>query len=195
MDLSIIRRNLEKCHFTVSVFPDRAGAASHLEAMLQGETIGFGGSVTLRDMNLYERLGKNNTVLWHWIDPAVRDRYAEFTTYLSSVNAISETGELVNIDGTGNRIASTLYGPKKVFFIVGRNKICRDLPSAIERARDIAAPLNAKRLGFKTPCAIDGKCHDCDSPSRICGVLSIHMRPMLHAEHTEVVLIDEDIGF
>lgn len=195
MDFSVIQRNLEQGRFTVSCFSDRESAARYLEERIKGETVGFGGSVTIRDMNLYERLGKNNTVHWHWITPEARDRYAEFTTYVSSVNAASETGELVNIDGTGNRVAATIYGPKKVYFVVGRNKVCPDLASAIDRARAIASPLNAKRLQSKTPCAVDGKCHDCNSPSRLCGVMAIHMRPMHGSEHTEVILIDEDIGF
>ncbi|MDR3077216.1 MAG: lactate utilization protein [Planctomycetota bacterium] len=195
MDLSKIRKRLEKNGFTVSCFARANEAAEYLEQSLRGETIGFGGSVTLRDMGLYERLGKNNTVIWHWKTPEARNRYPEFTAYLTSVNAASETGELVNIDGAGNRVAASIFGPKKVFFILGSNKVRPDLASAIDRARNVASPLNAKRLERKTPCVASGKCHDCSSPERICGVMSIHMRPLIGAERSEVVLIEEPLGY
>lgn len=195
MDFSTVRANLEKHRFTVSCFADRESAARHLEKSITGETVGFGGSMTVRELNLFERLGKNNTVYWHWIDASARDRYAEFTTYVCSANAVTQGGELVNIDGTGNRIAATVYGPKKVYFVVGKNKICPDLASAEYRIRNVVSPLNAKRLGFALPCAADGKCHDCDSPERMCAVMAVHMRPLRNAEHTEVVLVDEDLGY
>ena len=195
MDLSVIRGNLEKNGFAASCFAKAGEAADYLERSLKGETIGFGGSVTLRDMGLYERLGKNNTVLWHWKTPDARSRYPEFTVYLTSVNAAAETGELVNIDGGGNRVAASLFGPGKVFFILGSNKIRPDLASAIDRARNLASPLNARRLERKTPCAASGRCHDCSSPERICGVISIHLRPMTGAKRTEALLIDEELGY
>ncbi|MBP0981129.1 MAG: LUD domain-containing protein, partial [Oscillospiraceae bacterium] len=89
---------------------------------------------------------------------------------------------------------STLYGPKKVYFICGTNKITPDLTSAIERARTIAAPLNAKRLNRKTPCAVTGKCADCNCPDRICSAMVIYMRPMMAASLTEVIIVGEDMG-
>lgn len=195
MAFDTVKANLEKRGFTVSVFPDRGGAAQRIADALHGETVGFGGSITVQDMGLYEKLEANNTVLWHWKDPKNRARSAEFTAYVTSVNALSETGEMVNIDGSGNRLAASLFGPKKVFFVIGRNKLAPDLPAAVARARNIASPVNAKRLGRKTPCAETGKCHDCASPERICGALCVYMRPMSGASHTEVVLIDEDLGY
>lgn len=195
MDFGTLKKNLENRKFAVSVFPDREAAAAHLEAGIKGEVVGFGGSITLKDMGLDERLAKNNTVIWHWHNMKNRDRYAEYTAYVTSVNAVAETGELVNIDGSGNRVAATIFGPKKVYFVVGRNKVAPDLPSAIDRARNIASPPNCKRLELRTPCVKDLRCHDCRSPDRICNVMSIHMGPMLKCDHTEVVLIDEDLGF
>lgn len=195
MDFATIKKNLEKHRFTVNCFPNREAAAAHLENTVKGETIGFGGSITVKDMGLYERLGTNNKVIWHWVEQGAQKRFPEFTAYITSANAVSETGELVNIDGSGNRVAASIFGPKKVFFVVGRNKICPDLNAAIDRARTVAGPANAKRINTPTPCVADGRCHDCDSPKRVCGVMSVHMRPMLSAEHTEVVLIDEDLGY
>ena len=195
MDFTTIKRNLERHGFVVSVCKDSAEAAGHMTRELDGETIGFGGSITTDSMGLYGELAKNNRVFWHWKNAEDKARFAEFTAYVTSANAVSETGELVNIDGAGNRVASTLYGPGKVYFLIGKNKIRPDLPSAIDRARNVASPLNAKRLNAATPCVTDLRCHDCNSPGRICGAMVIHMRPMKSAKKTEVVLIDENLGF
>ncbi len=195
MSFDTVKANLEKRGFTVSVFSGREEAADHIARSMRGEIVGFGGSITLQEIGLYEKLEKNNTVLWHWKEAKNRTRSAEFTAYVTSVNGLSETGELVNIDGSGNRLASSLFGPKKIYFVIGRNKLAPDLPAAIARARNIASPVNAKRLGKKTPCVETGRCHDCSSPERICGALCVYMRPMTGVEHTEVVLVDEDLGY
>ena len=114
--------------------------------------------------------------------------------YLTSVNALAETGELVNIDGAGNRVASTLFGHEKVYFVIGRNKLAPTVDAAVWRARNIASPRNAQRLGRKTPCAVKGdRCYDCKSPERICRGLVTLWGPMMGME-AEVLLIDEDLG-
>ena len=111
--------------------------------------------------------------------------------YLSSVNGIAESGEIINIDGNGNRVSEIMYGHKKVYFIIGENKIEKDYDSALFRARNIAAPLNAKRLSKKTPCAIKAdKCYNCKSPDRICRGLSILWSKPVCSEY-EVILIHE----
>ena len=115
--------------------------------------------------------------------------------YITGANAISEEGYIVNIDGRGNRLAGTLMQKEKVYLVVGRNKLCGSLPEAIERARNIAAPLNAKRLECRTPCAVDGRCRDCASPERICNALLVLWRKPFWCESMEIVLIDEEIGF
>ena len=194
VDFSEVRRNLEKNRFVVSCFSDCESASRHLEEAVEKEVVGFGGSVTLRDMGLYERLAGKNTVLWHWVDKTARSRYSELTAYVTSANAIAETGEIVNMESSGNRVSGSLFGPKKVFFVAGRNKVCPDLSSAIRRARTVASPLNARRLDVPTPCVADGICHDCDSPSRICCAINIQMRPIMNIEHTEVILIDQELG-
>ena len=113
------------------------------------------------------------------------------------MNALAETGELVNIDGTGNRVASTLFGHEEVYFIVGANKIAPDYDSALWRARNIAAPLNARRLHRKTPCAQGEtlRCYDCRSPERICNGLSVLWRPLGGVGETLVCLVGEDLGY
>ncbi len=195
MNLEKLMDNLKKRGFTVSYFKTGAEAADYVCGQLEGETVGFGGSKTVEALGLYEKLSEKNRVRWHWKDPADRDRYAEFTAYVCSANAISETGEFVNIDGTGNRLSASTYGPKKLYYMIGINKIAPDLASAIDRARNVASVKNAQRFGKSTPCVTTGKCHDCSSPDRICRVMTIHMCPLNSFERTEVVLIGEELGY
>lgn len=146
-------------------------------------------------------MSENNEVLWHWRIPEgqtgadVLKAARSADVYLSSVNGIAETGEIVNIDNTGNRVAATLYGHKKVYLVAGVNKITPDLDSAIYRSRNIAAPPNARRLGKKTPCAVKAdKCYDCKSPDRICRGLVVLWEAPVGCEY-EVVLIGEELGY
>ena len=168
-DFSRVKQNLEARGFRVSVFATAAEAADYLDSAIDNTSVGFGGSVTLEQMGLYERLERHDRVNWHWrptVDGADA-RQAAMTAehYITSVNGLAETGELINIDGTGNRVASTLYGHKKVWFVVGRNKLAPTYEEALWRARNIAAPKNAQRLGRKTPCAVKADhCYDCKSP-------------------------------
>ncbi len=196
MDFTTIKANLEKRGYKVACFATATEASAYMEKTIEGETIGFGGSKTLQDMGLFDTLAKKNTMIWHWRNPADRNRYPEFTGYVTSVNGMAETGEMVNIDGSGNRLAASVYGPKKIWFVVGANKIRPTLDGAIDRARNIASPPNAKRLGKKTPCVVDMRCHDCNSPDRICGSMMVYMMPMHGtAKTTEVVLIDQELGY
>ena len=193
-DLEKLRLNLEAEGFTVSCFGTAAQAADYLDAALDGKTIGIGGSVTIRDMGLAERLSTHARVYWHWNEDAL-EQAASAQVYLTSVNGLAETGELINIDGTGNRVASGLYGHEKVYFVVGRNKVAPDYDAALWRARNIAAPKNAQRLQVRTPCAAKGdKCYDCKSPDRICRALVVYWEKPKSMD-MEVVLIDEDLGY
>jgi len=109
---------------------------------------------------------------------------------------MAETGELVNIDGTGNRVAASLFGHQKVYFVIGTNKIEPTLEKAVWRARNVAAPINAKRFNADTPCAKKGdRCYDCSSPERICNALVIYLKKMNDIEDVEIILIDEELGF
>ena len=197
MKLETVKKNLEDRGYTVRLFPTGAEAADYLEDTVAGKTVGFGGSVTLDALGLYERLGKRCKTIWHWKweDASAARREAQTADiYLTSVNALADTGELVNIDGAGNRVASTLFGHEKVYFVIGRNKLAPTVDAAVWRARNIASPLNAQRLGRKTPCAVKGdRCYDCKSPERICRGLVTLWGPMLGME-AEVLLIDEDLG-
>ncbi|MCI2055905.1 MAG: lactate utilization protein [Oscillibacter sp.] len=196
-DFTTVCKALEGHGFTVKAFSTKEEAAAYLNQQIDGVSVGLGGSVTLDAMGLFESLGQHNTVYWHWKQDAASARAsaANADVYLSSVNGLAETGELINIDGTGNRVASMLYGHKKVYFVVGRNKLAPTYDEALWRARNIAAPKNAQRLMQKTPCAIQGdRCYDCKSPDRICRGLAVLWEPMMGIE-TEVVLVDEDLGY
>ena len=196
-----LQKNLENKGYKVKVFSNKKTAANYLNSQMDQKTIGFGGSVTIREMNLYELLSSHNTVYWHDEKPAdmsimeTRTAASRAEIYISSVNGISETGEIVNIDNTGNRVAAISYGPSKVYLVIGMNKIAENLESAIYRARNIASPMNAKRLNRKTPCAVNGdKCYDCNSPERICRTLSVLWTKPTGAEY-EIILIQENLGY
>lgn len=193
-----LQKNLELRGFQTSHFPTAEEACAYLNQELDGRTIGFGGSQTVRDMGLYEQLSEHNTCIWHWdkVHNVIPKDATDAQVYICSVNGLAETGEIVNIDGGGNRLASGLFGHEKVYFIVGSNKIAPDLEKAIWRARNIAAPKNARRLGHKTPCAVKAdRCYDCKSPERICAAMVIYWgKPSLIPE-VEVVLVDQELGF
>ncbi len=201
MDFSVLGDNLEKLGYKVLMFKDREDASSYLDSVIDGRTVGFGGSVTLDEMGIYDRLSKHNTVYWHWklgdgdTIESVRMKAKDAAIYLSSVNGISEQGEIINIDGACNRVASTLYGHEKVFFVLGENKVAEDFDSALYRARNIAAPKNAKSKGAKTPCAVKAdKCYNCNSPGRICRSLNVLWECPMGGDYT-VILIHENLGF
>lgn len=190
--------NLNSRGFDASFFRKGKEAADYVVSQLNGETIGFGGSKTVEALGLFERLSEKNSVYWHWKQEmiAARKNAAAADVYIASANAVAETGEIINIDGGGNRVASTLYGKKKVYFIIGTNKIAENYDKALWRARNIAAPLNARRFKQNTPC-VNGelKCYDCNSTDRICKGLVVLWGKMLGMEKVEVVIIDEELGF
>lgn len=194
-DFSKVENSLRQRGFGVKIFATGAEAAAYLDRVVDAKTVGLGGSLTLQEMGVYERLSSHNTVYWHWVNGAEdRVRSASAQVYITSANGLAETGEILNIDGYGNRIASTLYGHEKVYFVMGRNKLAPTYDEALWRARNIAAPKNAQRLGKKTPCAVKGdRCYDCKSPERICCGLAVLWNAMMGME-MEVILVDEDLG-
>ncbi|MBR2187824.1 MAG: lactate utilization protein [Eubacterium sp.] len=202
MDFTAVKTNLENLGYKVSCFATKEEAADYLNRSIDGTSVGIGGSRTVNELGLYELLSGHNEVYWHDRAaaegkdvPQVRGQAAQAKVYLSSVNGLAETGEIINIDGRGNRVASTLYGHEKVYLIVGQNKIAPDYDSALFRARNVAGPKNAKRLGVKTPCAVKAdKCYNCKSPERICRALVVFWENLLGAD-TEIVLVQEDLGF
>ena len=199
MDVPRAIAALTKKGFAVRYFETAKEAADYLAGSISGKTVGIGGSMTIEQLGLYDRLTKNNTVFWHWRQDDKETRIAAASTqvYLTSANAIAETGEIINIDGGGNRVAATLYNHERVVFVAGINKLAPDLASAMFRARNVAAPLNARRLKRNTPCAVGNvmKCHDCSSKDRICNGVVTLLRPMGGVGVTEVVLVGEELGY
>lgn len=199
MELEKIKTAFEQRGFCVTYFDSGAQAVEYLQKQTAGKTVSFGGSKTLEALGAYEALGQHADVHWHWKG----DGYMQTPdVYITSANAVSETGELVNIDGAGNRVSATLYGPKEVYFVCGINKLTSDLPSAIARAQNVAAPKNAMRLFENQPdkmtacVAADGdKCYHCRAPRSICRAMVIHQGPMLSQERCELILIGEELGY
>ena len=153
MDIEKLKKNLEGRGFGFKYFETGAEAADYLASQMQDKTVGIGGSKTVEAIGLYEKLqGKAADVAWHWkTEPdEARARAAKAQIYVSSANGIAETGEIINIDGAGNRVASNLYGHEKVYIVAGVNKVCPDVEKAFWRARNVAAPLNARRFGIST---------------------------------------------
>ena len=197
--MEAFRRN----RYDVSRFAERTAAADYLAAEIRGKRVGFGDSETLRALSLYERLSEHNEV----IDPPragyvggieaflAAGREALMTdVFLLSANAITEEGQILNMDGAGNRVAGSLFGHEKTYFVVGINKLVPDIAAGIERIHRIAAPRNAHRKGKKTPCAKDGtRCYDCAALERICNALTIHYKKMSYRP-MELVLIEEELG-
>jgi len=166
------------------------------------ETFGFGGSDTTRSLGIIEKLkADEKTVYDHWQaglskeeDLKIRLQQGRCDCFLCSANAISVTGEVINVDGIGNRTDAMTFGPKKVIIVAGMNKVTPDLESALTRVRDVAGPMRAKSLGMETPCAETGICSDCNVPQRICRVTVIlHRRPMM--TDISVILINNSMGF
>lgn len=193
--LETLSRALHQRGYTVKTFPSKEAVSDYLNTVIDGKTVGFGGSVSMDTMHLYESLSPHNQVFSRHHGYVLGPEAPAAQIYISSVNGAAETGELINIDAIGNRVASTLYGHDKVYLIIGRNKIVSTYEEAVWRARNIAGPKNAQRKQMKTPCALRGDhCYNCKSPDRICRAMVVLWGPMMEME-TEVLLVDEDLGF
>lgn len=197
MDFEKLEKSFVCKGYTVSRFPTGEAAARHIAEQLAGRTVGIGGSMSVGETGLYEMLKDRSRVYWHLLDKTDEVMLAACgaPVYITSANAVSEDGCIVNIDGRGNRLAGTLMKKEKVFFLVGANKIVSTLEAAIERARNVAAPKNSARLGCKTPCAAAGRCYDCASPERICSALLVLWQKPFWADEMELVVSDEPLGY
>ena len=181
--------------FSVQHFATGAEAADYLCREIRDTQVGIGGCKTADQLGLYEKLSAHNAVFWHWRTPGAETlaRANAAPVYITGANALSEDGEILNIDGRGNRLAGQVFGNKKLYIVAGTNKLCPDFASALERARNVAAVQNCRRFEAQTPCKLDDRCHDCRSADRICRALLVLWGPMMGME-AEVVLIDEELG-
>lgn len=169
-----------------------------LSLIPEGATVTMGGCQTAADIGLTDAIKSSK---YNYLDRnnAADKRAAELQAYaadyfIASANAITNDGVIVNIDGNSNRVSCLAYGPEHVLYLVGMNKVCPDTDSAIKRARNVAAPINATRFGVNTPCTKTGACADCKSPETICCNFLI-TRFERHAGRVSVILINEDLGF
>lgn len=195
-------KSLERRNYEAYYCPTAAEAVDKVSALIpDGSSVTWGGSMTIRDMGLTAKLHERDLKIMDRDLAADRDEaqriYREAFSadyYLTSANAISEDGVIVNIDGNGNRVAAITFGPKCVIFVIGLNKVAQDVPAALARARSTASPVNAARFDIKTPCQVDGTCHNCNSPESICNY--IHFTRNSHpARRHVVVLVGEDMGY
>ncbi|WP_227764630.1 lactate utilization protein [Zhaonella formicivorans] len=194
---------LQKNNFDAVYFSNRQDAVEHVLNMIpEGAKVGIGGSMTVAELELPQKIESKGAKLLNHNAPGlsaeerleIRRQQLLSDVFLSSTNALTLDGFLVNMDGTGNRVAAMTFGPKKVIIIAGINKICKDVHAAYERIREIASPKNNKRLDLPNPCAVTGLCADCQGKTRICNVFSVMKRKPSFTDVT-VVVVGEILGY
>lgn len=207
MDIKLnkVKKNAEKNNMEACIFECKEDVLTFLdESIADGSRVSFGGSETIKQIGALDMLRNKDIELFDRYAPGLSREEIEnvykqaFTCdyYLMSSNAVTENGELFNIDGNGNRLAALIYGPDKVYVIVGENKIVSNVEAAIDRLRNVATPMNGVRLEKETPCAITGNCNDCVSSGRMCShyVLTRQQNPK-NKDRICLLLVKEDLGF
>lgn len=194
---NLARRNIEAFYCPTA----REAVEKLLEMIPQGSSVTWGGSMSIRDIGIPAALADAGKYEVYDRDKAP-DRAAATEIYLkafscdyylSSANAITEDGVIVNIDGTGNRVAAITFGPRNVIFVIGMNKLTQNVDAALARARSLAAPVNTARFDIQTPCKLDGVCHNCLSDDCICNYIH-YLRHSPKGKH-KVILVGESIGY
>jgi L-lactate utilization protein LutB len=195
--------SLRKNGFKVEYFPNRKALIQRIRGVIKDyESIGIGGSQTLLELGIISLLEKEKkNILYHGFprlsfEEKAKIRIKQLTCdlFLSSANAITEKGQIVNTDAIGNRVCAMVFGPKKILIVAGINKIVKNLEEAMKHIKRIAAPLNAKRLNLNTPCAKTGVCVDCESEERICRITVIMEKRPKYSD-IEVFVVGEKLGF
>ena len=195
-------KQLQRRHMEAFYCPTAAEAVKKVsELITDGSSVTWGGSMTIRDMGIPDALRQRGTlnVLDRDLVETPEEKAEMYLrafsadVYLSSANAISEDGVIVNIDGNGNRVAAITWGPKQVIFIIGVNKVAQTVEAALARARSTASPINAARFEIQTPCQVDGVCHNCNSADSICSYVHF-LRNSPRGKH-KVILVGEDWGY
>ena len=196
-------KNLKKHGFDAHFVDTVEDARQLINSMINGfDSFGFAGSSTTRELGIIEELKSGGKKIFdHWQEGLSREESLNIRLeqgrcdcFLCSANAISATGEIVNVDGVGNRTNAMTFGTKKVIIVAGMNKVRPDLHSALRRVSEIAGPMRAKSLNMNLPCAETGVCSDCNSPQRICRVTTIlHRKPMM--TDVSVILINKELGY
>ena len=193
---------MQRRHFDAYYCATASEAKAKVNELIpEGASVTWGGTMTVRDMDIPKMLQERGTLkVWDRDNVETPEEKQEMYLrafqadyYLSSANAITEDGVIVNIDGNGNRVAAITWGPQHVIFVVGMNKVAQDPEAALKRARSTAAPINAARFDIQTPCQLDGQCHNCNSPESICNYVHF-LRNSPRGKHL-VVLVGEDFGY
>lgn len=196
-------KNLQRRHFDAYYCATASEAKAKVNELIpDGSSVTWGGTMTVRGMEIPQMLRERGTLdVWDrdLVETAeekqemyLRAFRADY--YLSSANAISEDGVIVNIDGNGNRVAAITWGPQHVIFVVGMNKVTQDPEAALKRARSTASPINAARFDIQTPCQLDGQCHNCKSPQSICNYIHF-LRNSSKPGRIIVILVGENLGY
>ncbi|MCX5807952.1 MAG: lactate utilization protein [Proteobacteria bacterium] len=195
---------LKKHNFDARFVPKASDALGEIFRIIpEGATVGVGGSLTLNQIGFFDEAKNHPTIkLMNSAVPGIspeealkmRREMLLADIYLCSSNAVTEDGQLYNIDATGNRVGAMMFGPGKVILVCGVNKIVKDIEDARRRVQEWVAPMNARRLGLKTPCAETGECADCSSPQRICNIYTVLARKPLRTDIV-VILVGEQLGF
>ena len=198
---NVLVKNLQNRHFEAYYCPDKETAlAKALELIPQGASVSWGGSMTAQQIGLFDAVRSGDYVAIDRFagetpeEKEAKTREGMFSdVFITGANALSLDGQMVNIDGTGNRVAAMIYGPKSVIVVAGMNKVMDSLDAAINRARTIAAPMNKQRFSNETPCAVTGACADCKAEGCICNqiVITRHCRPI---GRIKFILVGEDLG-
>lgn len=196
-------KNLARRHFEACYCPTAAEARQKVSELIpDGSSVTWGGTMTVRDLGIPQMLRERGTLdVWDRDLVSTEEEKLEMYRrafradyYLSSANALSEDGVIVNIDGNGNRVAAITWGPQHVIFVIGLNKVAQDAEAALKRARSTASPINAARFDIQTPCQTDGLCHNCNSPQSICNYVHF-LRNSSKPGRIIVVLVGESLGY
>lgn len=201
MDFDALLKVFNERGFKARAFDNIGQVVKVLEEEISpNQSVGVGGSMTVKQSGITDILrARGNTVYFHWeVDKSeinrVRKLASQADVYLSGTNAVTADGKLVNIDGDGNRVASMFYGPDRVYIICGRNKVVENEEQAVERIKTQACPKNAERLDRKTPCRKTNRCHDCNSPDRMCSI-KVVMERCPRGKEINVIFVDQDLGY
>jgi hypothetical protein len=190
-----LNRRLQRCGYNVNYFQSKEEAMAYICGLVSGSSLGHGSSLTLQEMGLLDEFPKICSSYFPHLPGGASQAERDALTadyYICSVNALSMEGHLVNIDGTGNRVAATCFGPKKLILVVGKNKIVPTLNDAMDRAKWAAVEI-AKKYNRNTPCVKTGECEECLSPDCVCSITTIHRKKPLGMD-IHIILVDEDLG-
>ena len=207
LKLESVKQNLENNHFEVFIAQNakqaKEIAINDIIPGLDIKTVSWGGSMSFVATGLFHELKDNPDIkVLNTFDRSLsteemmdlRRQSLMVDLFITGTNAVTEQGQLVNLDMMGNRVAAIMWGPKTVLLVIGRNKITSDLDEAMFRIKNYAAPVNTMNLDKKTPCAKTGVCHDCDSPDRICNYWTIIEKSFVR-KRIKIILVNEDLGF